>query len=66
MSDLFTPSEEDPKLKKLLDEARAKGGATEAELQEQRVSWVYGNLPVDSKVTKEKIRQDISRIKPVN
>lgn len=65
MDELLTPSEEDPRLKKLLDEARARGGATEEELQEQRVSWVYGNLPKDSTMTKEEVRQSIDRIKPI-
>jgi hypothetical protein len=42
-------------LNKLLAEAKASG-ITEAELQEQRVSFAYGNAPEGSKITKESVR----------
>lgn len=44
-----------PELDRLLKEAKEKG-VTDAELQEQRVSFAYGNAPEDSKITKESAR----------
>jgi hypothetical protein len=35
----------------------ARGGVTEAQLEEQKVSFAYGNAPVDSKSTKDSVRE---------
>ncbi len=44
-----------PELKRLLDEARKKP-ASEAELQEQRISFAFGNAPPSDLITKESVR----------
>ncbi len=44
-----------PELERLLSEAKERG-ITDAELQEQRVSFAYGNAPEDSRITKESAR----------
>jgi len=36
----------------------AKAGVTEAQLDEQRVSFAYGNAPVGSSSSKEAVRED--------
>ncbi len=47
----------DPDLQKLL-EASKSTPVTEAELQEQRVSFAYGNAPANAKsITKESVRK---------
>jgi hypothetical protein len=49
-------------LTRLLDEARKKP-ATEEELQEQRISFAFGNAPFRSElITKESVRQASKRI----
>ena len=47
-----TPSPDRPELKKLVAEALERG-VTEEELREQCISWVYGNAPFDSDITRE-------------
>ncbi|HEX5258108.1 MAG TPA: hypothetical protein VFW35_04930 [Sphingomicrobium sp.] len=47
--------ETDPKLKKLLEDARKKP-ATEEELHEQRVSFAFGNAPESAFITKDTVR----------
>jgi hypothetical protein len=49
-------------LDKLLEEARQKP-VTDEQLQEQRVSFAYGNAPVDSGITKESVREASRRIR---
>jgi hypothetical protein len=44
-----------PELKKLLDEARDRP-VSEAELQEQRISFAFGNAPPSDLITKESVR----------
>jgi hypothetical protein len=44
-----------PELDRLLSAAR-EHDITDAELQEQRVSFAYGNAPKDSRITKESAR----------
>jgi hypothetical protein len=44
-----------PELERLLSEAR-KRNITDAELQEQRASFAYGNAPENSRITKESAR----------
>jgi len=41
-----------PELQKMLDEAKSQV-LTEEQLQEQRASFVYGNAPKGSRITKE-------------
>jgi hypothetical protein len=50
------PAPQHPELDRLLEQAR-NITVTEAELQEQRVSFAYGNAPVGQKlITKESVR----------
>lgn len=51
-----------PELTKLLDEAKAVV-LTEEQLQEQRASFVYGNAPHNSRITKESARTSTKRIR---
>lgn len=44
-----------PELERLLSEAK-EHGVTDADLQEQRVSFAYGNAPENSRITKESAR----------
>ena len=44
-----------PELDRLLELAR-RLPVTDAQLQEQRVSFAYGNAPADSAITKESVR----------
>jgi hypothetical protein len=44
-----------PELERLLSAARERQ-LTDAELQEQRVSFAYGNAPANSRTTKESAR----------
>ncbi len=54
------PAPQRPELERLLDEAR-RVGVTDEQLQEQRVSFAYGNAPFEaSRITKDSAR-DASR-----
>lgn len=54
--------ESNPALTRLLDEARKKP-ASEEELQEQRISFAFGNAPFSSdRITKDSVRQASKRI----
>jgi hypothetical protein len=44
-----------PELEQLLEQARV-AGVTDDMLQEQRVSFAYGNAPENSRITKESAR----------
>ncbi len=46
----------DPELMRLLEAARSKT-VTEEELQEQRVSFAFGNAPDSPLITKDSVRQ---------
>jgi hypothetical protein len=50
-----------PELDRLLEQARASG-VTDDELREQRISFVYGNAPENSGITKETARSAANRI----
>jgi len=53
---------ERPSLQSLLE--RAKGRTlSEDELREQRASFVYGNAPKGSRITKESARNSVSHIR---
>jgi hypothetical protein len=58
---------ERPSLQRLLEHARTVT-VTDELLQEQRASFVYGNAPQGSRITKESARRAVSRIRitPVN
>ncbi len=51
-----------PELEKKLENAK-KVVLTEDQLQEQRASFVYGNAPKGSKITKESARRSTQRIR---
>ena len=52
---VMTPAPARPELDRLIDKAR-KNDITDAELKEQRASFVYGNAPKGSKITKKSAR----------
>ncbi len=52
---VMTPAPARPGLEELIERAR-NTVVTEAQLQEQRASFAYGNAPVGAAVTKESIR----------
>ena len=51
-----------PELQRLLDEAHRKE-VPEAELQEQRVSFAFGNAPDSELITKETVRYASTHIR---
>ena len=51
-----------PELQRLLSETRATP-VSEEELQEQRVSFAYGNAPESSSITKESVRHASAKIR---
>lgn len=52
----------EPELERLLTEARARE-VTEDELQEQRVSFAFGNAPESELITKDSVRIASKRIR---
>lgn len=54
-----------PELDKLLELARASR-VTEEQLHEQRISFVYGNAPKGSRITKETAKAAAEKIKVVS
>ncbi len=51
-----------PHLQKLLEDAK-KVTMTEKQLREQKASFVYGNAPQGSRITKESARESVDRIR---
>jgi hypothetical protein len=51
-----------PELDRLLSAAK-NHQVTDAELQEQRVSFAYGNAPKDSRITKDSARSAASSLR---
>ena len=51
-----------PELRALLERAKSVP-LTDEELLEQRVSFIYGNAPVDSQITKESARKAVRRLR---
>ena len=49
------PAAQHPELDRLLEQTRAIT-VSEADLQEQRISFAYGNAPQASRITKESVR----------
>lgn len=56
------PAPSRPELDRLI-EASIKRGVTDDELQEQRVSFAYGNAPEDSRITKDSARKAARHIR---
>ena len=55
------PTPSHPELDRLREKARHIK-VTEEQLLEQKISFVYGNAPVDSGITKESARKAVERI----
>jgi hypothetical protein len=53
---VLKPAPPRPELERLLA-ASIKAGVTDAQLQEQRVSFAYGNAPEGSRITKDSARK---------
>lgn len=53
---------ERPRLAELLEKAKL-AVLTDEELQEQRASFVYGNAPAGSRITKESARKAVTRVR---
>jgi hypothetical protein len=53
---VLKPAPPRPELDRLLAES-LRAGVTNEQLQEQRVSFVYGNAPEGSRITKESARK---------
>ena len=51
-----------PELRALLERAKSVT-LTDEELLEQRASFIYGNVPADSQITKESARKAVRRIR---
>jgi hypothetical protein len=45
----------DPELQRLLEDSR-KNNVTEEELHEQRISFAFGNAPLNANITKDSVR----------
>ncbi len=58
----LTRAPERPKLQMLLERAKTVN-LTDEQLQEQRASFVYGNAPKGSRITKESARKAAKRIR---
>ena len=53
---ILGPSPPRPEIDKLFEEAR-KTGVSDKVLQEQAISFAYGNAPHNSQITKESVRE---------
>jgi hypothetical protein len=53
---VLKPAPHRPELERLLA-ASIKAGVTDDQLQDQRVSFAYGNAPVGSRITKDSARK---------
>ena len=53
---------ERPRLQKLLEQAKTVP-VTDDQLREQRVSFVYGNAPKGSRITKESARRAVEDVR---
>jgi len=58
---MFKRGPKRPELQRLLEDAR-KVTLTADQLREQKVSFVYGNAPQGSPITKESARRSVDRI----
>jgi hypothetical protein len=51
-----------PELERLLERARSVT-LTDEQIKEQRASFVYGNAPLGSRITKESARRSVDRVR---
>ncbi len=58
------PTPSHPQLEKLLEQA-LKTKITDVQLQEQRVSFAYGNAPESSRITKDSVRDASKTIRMI-
>jgi hypothetical protein len=58
----LTRAPDRPRLQQLLERAK-KINMTDEQLQEQRASFVYGNAPKGSRITKESALRAVNRIR---
>jgi len=56
---VLKPAPRRPELERLLA-ASIKAGVTDDQLQDQRVSFAYGNAPEGSRITKDSARKAVS------
>lgn len=56
------PTPHRPELQALLDRAKTVT-LTEADLRQQKASFVYGNAPKDSQITRESAERSVNRIR---
>jgi hypothetical protein len=54
-----------PELERLFEAAR-NSKVSDADLHEQRISFAYGNAPVNSRITKESVREASRTIRIIN
>lgn len=59
-----TPSPPRPELDRLVAEGLERG-ITEEEFQEQCISWVYGNSPFDSDITRERAAEAVRNFRMI-
>lgn len=58
----LTRAPERPRLRELLEQAKT-AVITEDELTQQRASFIYGNAPKGSRITKESALKAVSRVR---
>ena len=58
----FKRAPEDPELRALIEHAKTVT-LTDAQMREQQVSFVYGNAPKNSRITKESARKAVERLR---
>ena len=59
-----TPSPSRPELEKLVAEALERD-ITAEEYRQQKISWVYGNMPHDSDITRAEAETVVDSFRPV-
>lgn len=62
---ILGPSPMRPELDQIFARAR-ENGVSDAELQEQRISFAYGNAPTESGITKESVRKASRTVRMLN
>lgn len=59
MAQMFKPMKDNPSLSRLIEQAK-KVTMKPEQVFEQRVSFVYGQLPEENTLTKDEVRQHIA------
>lgn len=59
-----TPSPPRPELDRLVAEGLERG-ITEEEYLQQKISWVYGNSPFDSDITRERAEEAVRNFRMI-